>query len=173
MHYFHGILNILTVLEQFFLLEAADLEIYPETAESNDESSLYDALLADFSTLPKSPKMMDYAVVNVAPALVPNPYLPTFRIFTYNVTDTGKDLSDDIQKKKKKKKGSKRKHGGHHHTGGSGNKTVVCKSPEYQDTWRCHLRSDDSWYSDPSSPSRTNRRWTPLGYAQVSASLLY
>ena len=115
---------------------------------------LFENLIQDFSTLPKSAKdtkYEDYAVVNVGPSVVPNPYIPTFRIFTYNITEA--NVKSD----------KKRKHG--HHRGGHGNKTTQCESEEYRDTWRCHL--DNPWYSDPGAPSRSNGRLTPLGYAQV------
>ncbi|TFY59676.1 hypothetical protein EVJ58_g5625 [Rhodofomes roseus] len=51
--------------------------------------ALYNTLLKTFDDLPK-PKHNgsydDYGVVNVSPSVVPNPYLPSFRIFTYNTT---------------------------------------------------------------------------------------
>ena len=139
--------------------------------EDQDESSikkkggLFETLLEEFSALPKSAKdtkYEEYAVVNVGPSVVPNPYVPTFRIFSYNITEVNVESWNAAQKKKKKE-GLKRRHG--HHRGDRGNKTIHCKTEEYQDTWRCHL--DNPWYSDPSAPSRANERWTPLGYAQV------
>ena len=151
---------------QFFFLESGDLGIYPEAYSRGrkdeaptpaNEGGLYKTLIEEFSALPKSPEMTDYAVVNVAPSVVPNPYVPAFRIFSYNITDTRGDY---------RTKNSKRKHG--HPRGDKGNKTVHCDSEEYQDTWRCHL--DRPWFSDPDSPSRKNQQWSPLGYAQVSNS---
>ena len=115
---------------------------------------LFETLIEDFSTLPKSAKHTkyeDYAVVNVGPSVVPNPYVPTFRIFSYNISEANVKLA------------KKRKHG--HHRGDQGNKTTQCESEEYQDTWWCHL--DKPWYSDSTAPSRSNGRLTPLGYAQV------
>jgi len=157
---------------QFFFLEAEDLQIVPnEDQKTKVEGGLLGSLLSDFATLPKAPKPSDldeYAVVNVSPSVVPNPYLPTFRIFSYNVSSTSAlSLEVDPTKKKKKKKGSKRKHG--HRRGSPGNNTHHCKSEEWADTWFCHL--GHSWYSDPKSPSRSNQRWTPLGYAQVCGQL--
>jgi len=111
--------------------------------------------LEDFGTLPKKAKeseIDDYAVVNVAPSVVPNPYLPSFRIYSYNTTE-GKGAS-----------GQKRRHG--HRRASDGN-NATCKSDKYADTWRCHLNQE--WHSDAKSPSRSNRQWTPLGYAQVGA----
>ncbi|KAF9534317.1 hypothetical protein CPB83DRAFT_866555 [Crepidotus variabilis] len=143
--------------DHFFFLEAEDLRIYPdeddETKVTSDQG-LLESLYVDFATLPKKPKQSeldDYAVVNVAPSVVPNPYLPSFRIFSYNITDKGK----------RAERTGKRKHG--HRRGSEGNK-ANCKSDEYRNTWRCHL--DRTWHSDPHSPSRRNQRWTPLGYAQ-------
>jgi len=95
--------------------------------------------------------MDDYAVVNVGPSVVPNPYLPSFRIYSYNTTG-GKGASGQ----------EKRRHG--HRRGSDGN-NATCQSDKYADTWRCHLNRE--WHSDAKSPSRSNRQWTPLGYAQV------
>jgi len=144
--------------DHFFFLEAVDLQIVPiEVGEVNTrvtrprkQGGLFETLIQDFSALPKSAKDIkyeDYAVVNVGPSVVPNPYIPTFRIFSYNITETGV---------KSAKNG--------HHRGDRGNKTTQCESEEYRDTWRCHF--DNPWYSDPAAPSRSNGRLTPLGYAQ-------
>jgi len=113
---------------------------------------LFETLIQEFSTLPKSAKdtkYEDYAVVNVGPSVVPNPYIPTFRIFSYNITGVNVESWN---------KEMKRNHG--HNRGHEGNKTQ-CKS---EDTWRCHL--DHPWHSDPGAPCRSNKRLTPLGYAQ-------
>ena len=118
------------------------------------QGGLFETLIQDFSTLPKSAKDIkyeEYAVVNVGPSVVPNPYVPTFRIFSYNITE------GNVKSAKKRQPG--------HHRGGKGNKTTQCESDEYKDTWWCHL--DNPWYSDPTAPSRSNGRLTPLGYAQV------
>lgn len=125
--------------------------------------NLYQTLLDDFSTLPKSPKKIDmdnYAIINVSPPVVPNPYLPTFRIFAYNTT--GPD-SKSSTSPADAEKDAKRKHG--HKHGDHGNKASQCKSEEYQNTWKCKL--NEPWFSDPKAPSRHNTKWTPLGYAQV------
>ncbi|KDR83732.1 hypothetical protein GALMADRAFT_219563 [Galerina marginata CBS 339.88] len=159
----YGHMNV----DHFFFMEAADLGIFPDKEDLQDgavstlgDGGLFETLVGNWGALPKSPKLADYAVVNVGPSVVPNPYLPTFRIFSYNVSAAG-DLA--LKKPKKQpKKPSKRKPG--HPRGDGGNKTVHCKSEKYRDTWRCHL--DQPWHSDSSSPSRSNQRWTPLGYAQ-------
>jgi endopolyphosphatase len=72
--------------------------------------------------------MDDYAVVNVAPSVVPNPYLPSFRIYSYNTTGGTERPSEQ----------EKRRHG--HRRGSDGN-NATCKSDKYADTWRCHLES--------------------------------
>ncbi|KAJ7276413.1 hypothetical protein B0H12DRAFT_1085257 [Mycena haematopus] len=135
--------------DHFFFLEANDLEIFePATVQNND---LFDALLADFGAMPKPKDISyhDYAVINVSPSVVPNPYLPSFRVFSYNITGTASSLKD-------------RKPG--HHRGSSKNKEKQCKLDMYRETWRCQL--NETWHSDPDAPSRSNRLWTPLGYAQ-------
>jgi endopolyphosphatase len=149
---------------QFFLLEASDLEFSSESdptpadnITSKGHNGLFDTLVNDFSKLPKKGKTDhgNYGVVNVAPSVVPNPFLPSFRIYTYNITQA-RD-SGNIKKKK-----SKRKHG---HRRGDGDKQKLCKKKKYEDSWRCKL--DQRWHSDPDAPSRINSLWSPLGYAQV------
>ncbi|KAF8897542.1 endopolyphosphatase [Infundibulicybe gibba] len=142
--------------DHVFFVEAIDLQLV-EGPHNSTYMDLYDTLLVEFDALPKSAKatnMDDYAVINVAPPVVPNPYVPTFRVFSYNISGAGHDGDPTEQKK--------RKHG--HHRGDHGNKAAKCKTEPYRNTWKCHL--NESWYSDPHSPSRTNRLWTPLGYAQ-------
>ncbi|KAI0254387.1 Metallo-dependent phosphatase-like protein [Lactifluus subvellereus] len=149
--------------DHFFLLEAGDLEFPSESdltpadkAASKGHKGLYDTLVDDFSNLPKKGKADhdNYGVVNIAPSVVPNPYLPSFRIYTYNITQA----RDSANMKKKK---PKRKHG---HRRGKGNKERLCKKKKFEDSWRCKL--DEPWYSDPDAPSRINSLWSPLGYAQ-------
>ncbi|KAI0307327.1 endopolyphosphatase [Multifurca ochricompacta] len=151
--------------DHFFLLEAGDLQ-FPSVSDlapadsvaSQAHDGLYDTLVNDFGDLPKKGKTDhdNYGVVNVAPSVVPNPYLPSFRIYTYNITH-----ARDGAITKRKKKPSKRKHG---HRRGGGNKEELCKKKKYEDSWRCKL--DEPWHSDPRAPSRVNTLWSPLGYAQ-------
>jgi endopolyphosphatase len=156
---------LLILSTQFFLLESGDLEfpsksgLTPDKFMSRAHDGLYDSLINDFGDLPKKGKTDhdNYGVVNVSPSVVPNPYLPSFRIYTYNITHAG-----DTGNMKKKKKSSKRKHG---HRRGDGNKAELCKKKRYKDSWRCKL--DEPWNSDPDAPSRLNSLWSPLGYAQV------
>lgn len=157
-------------VDHFFFLESIDLEIIPESKKAvrtaGNDLALYNVLLEEFAALPTNKKINldEYAAVNVAPSVVPN-YLPSFRIFSYNVTDTLDSIEPEGGKKKKKpapKKPPKRKHG--HRRGERGDKDKHCTEEKYQNSWKCHL--DEPWNSDENSPSRTNRFWSPLGYAQ-------
>lgn len=148
--------------DHFFLLEAGDLD-FPSKSDltsatdkvtSEKHAKLYDSLINDFGDLPKKGKTDhdNYGVVNVSPSVVPNPFLPSFRIYTYNITHAG----ENTHMKKKK-----RKHG---HRRGKGNKAEQCKKKAYKNSWRCKLNK--RWHSDPDAPSRINTLWSPLGYAQ-------
>jgi endopolyphosphatase len=134
---------------------------------TSGHGDLYQTLLHEFSAIPKTSDKVnldDYAVINVSPPVVPNPYLPTFRIFSYNITriDNASDIEEDGFSQTTKTQ-LKRKHG--HHRGEHGNKASQCKTEPFKDTWKCRL--NETWYSDPDAPSRRNTQWTPLGYAQV------
>jgi endopolyphosphatase len=154
---------------QFFLLEADDLEfpsksdLTPDRVASEASVGLYDTLINDFGDLPKKEKTdhSNYGVVNISPSVVPNPYIPSFRIYTYNISHAG-----DIVGMKKEAKSAQRKHG---HRRGKGNKAELCKKKRYKDSWRCRL--DEPWHSDPNAPSRVNTLWSPLGYGQVRRCL--
>ncbi|KAH9977959.1 endopolyphosphatase [Lactifluus volemus] len=149
--------------DHFFLLEAGDLEFLSEsdlTPVDNitlkGRKRLYDSLVDDFSNLPKKGETDhdNYGVVNVSPSVVPNPYLPSFRIYTYNITQA-RDSAYVKSKKPKRKHGKQR---------GGGDKQKLCKKKKYEDSWRCKF--DQPWHSDPDAPSRINSLWSPLGYAQ-------
>ncbi|KAJ7368315.1 Metallo-dependent phosphatase-like protein, partial [Mycena albidolilacea] len=137
--------------DHFFFLEAGDLEIV-ESARNQNNDNLFETILADFAAMPKAKEinLNDYAVIHVSPSVVPNPYLPSFRMFSYNVTGTVNSLKG-------------RKHG-HRHGGNSKDKQKLCKLDKYRETWTCQL--NETWHSDPDAPSRSNQLWTPLGYAQ-------
>ncbi|KAG6900961.1 hypothetical protein C0993_004398 [Termitomyces sp. T159_Od127] len=107
--------------------------------------------MQDFAALFKSGNVDygDFAVVNTASSVVPNPYLPSFRIFAYNVTGG-----------ESRYKASKRRSHGHKH-GNRADKIAQCRLSKNQDTWKCFL--NETWHSDPESPSRSNKQWTPLG----------
>ena len=117
--------------------------------------------------MPKKSKidLDEWAVINVSPSVVANPYLPSLRVFSYNVTSHNAGLQDytDVDgQKKKKRKGSKRKHGHRH-----GGKAKDCKKKKNRDRWECRS-PQKKWHSDKHAPSRMNRLWSPLGYSQVN-----
>ncbi|KAF8351449.1 Metallo-dependent phosphatase-like protein [Amanita rubescens] len=153
----YGHMNV----DYFAFLETADLEIISEEeSEARQDAfkheDLYDTLLEDFATLPESPEdinLDDYAVINVSPSVVPHPYAPSFRIFSYNVT------GDESQNARVLRWRNHRKHRGRY-----GDKETECGKKEWRKSWKCHLKG--AWYSNPESPSRINQLWTPLGYAQ-------
>ncbi|KAK7470626.1 Endopolyphosphatase [Stygiomarasmius scandens] len=140
--------------DHFFFLEAEDLELDLPDEQISTHDDLPDQLLADFANIPKAKNInLDgYAVINVSPPVVPNPYLPTFRVFTYNVTGVGEVSS----RKKDRKPG--------HHRGRHGNKNKLCKEEPFKSSWKCHL--NEAWHSDEEAPSRKNGLWSALGYAQ-------
>lgn len=141
------------------------------TKESTVTSSgitLFDMLIADFSEIPSPLKEIhydNYAVVNTNAAIVPNPYIPSFRIFAYNITglsSAAKDISSDPYLQMTKE-AWRRRSLNHEHAREL--KKPKCERKKYRNTWRCHF--DKPWYSDSESPSRSNSLWSPLGYAQV------
>ncbi|KAF4574592.1 hypothetical protein EYR36_005940 [Pleurotus pulmonarius] len=139
--------------DHFTFVEAVDLQLVVAPSSVSGKAELYKDLIEEFSALPKKAKEVNYdnySVINVSPPVVPNPYVPTFRVFSYNVSEHG-----EIQ-------GKKRKH--RHERGKHGDKGSECKKEPYKNSWKCHL--NEPWHSDPDSPSRRNQRWTPLGYAQ-------
>lgn len=120
---------------------------------------LYKILLEEFALLPQ-PKKIDldeYAIINVSPSLVPNPYLPTFRIFTYNITNVEDALADGSLGQKTRQIPQ-----------GNGRKASLCEEERYRDSWKCKLEFNPP--SNPDAPSRRSKLWTPLGYAQVCVS---
>jgi hypothetical protein len=101
----------LTSTLQFFFLEGRDLDLpgdepaslknislssssssqlYSEDDPKTAREDLFATLLHDFSELPKHRKATDeaqYAIVNVNPSVVPNPYVPAFRVYVYNTSE--------------------------------------------------------------------------------------
>ena len=129
--------------KKFFFLKADDLldGLGAGRQHYSTWKTLFETLIGEFSDLPDPMDYDHYAVVNVSPSVVPNPYVPSFRVFSYNITGTTRvDHASD------KPRGSERRH------------RKKCES------WRCQV---GQWHSDPESPSRKNGLWTPLGYAQV------
>ncbi|KAI0375671.1 hypothetical protein BV20DRAFT_932452 [Pilatotrama ljubarskyi] len=166
----YGHMNI----DHFFLLDASQLGnstrsrdmSFAAGDEGDDETSvlkhkkkeLYKLLLQEFSDLPGAQRLNhdDYAVVNVAPSVIPT-YLPSFRIFAYNATGEpyrAGQLGRAEEQPGRPSRSLKTLAGG------------LCAQEEPANTWLCHL--EQPWHSSPESPSRMNRLWTPLGYAQYT-----
>jgi len=146
--------------DHFTFIQGDDLDFAEDFGPGADADVMSKArldkqLLQDFAALPKNPDYSRYGVVNVSPSVVPNPYLPSFRVYSYNVSQSA--IADDKEK-------SRGKQGGYDRPPGRGVKSDHCKKGKHKDTWRCHLSKQ--WHSDPDAPSRTNVLWTPLGYAQ-------
>ncbi|KAI0796639.1 Metallo-dependent phosphatase-like protein [Abortiporus biennis] len=157
--------------DHFFFLDAqvvANSNLNRSSDEPNGllkkkHSELYDGLLKDFAHMEKRSKKIDhdnFAVVNVAPSVVPNPYLPSFRIFSYNITgtpyipdlhsDRSAGLSKDVPR---------------YHLGDSEVHSDLCRDSGFSNkSWLC--QPSKPWKSNPNSPSRTNTLFTPLGFAQ-------
>ncbi|KAI0335497.1 hypothetical protein GY45DRAFT_1316828 [Cubamyces sp. BRFM 1775] len=138
-----------------------DDEDEPASVLKHNKKELYKLLLQEFSDLPRAQNLNhdNYAVVNVAPSVVPT-YLPSFRIFAYNTTgeaylpgQLGRTSLDESQPGRPSRS-LKALSGG------------LCADAEHANSWRCHL--EEEWHSSPESPSRMNRLWTPLGYAQYT-----
>lgn len=130
---------------------------------------LYTTLLKDFNQISKAVERQygSLAVVNVAPSVVPNPYLPSFRIFSYNISGTAYNPGDV---------GDSRH--GERAAAGAADGYAPLRLGDFVDresecneaasgnyTWACLL--SEPWHTSPDSPSRTNTLWSPLGYAQV------
>ncbi|KAI1786520.1 Metallo-dependent phosphatase-like protein [Ganoderma leucocontextum] len=156
----YGHMNV----DHFFLLDAEQLaRPRNKSVASNEGAStfkskkkeLYKTLMQEFSDLPRYENLDhdNYGVVNVAPPVVPT-YLPSFRIFTYNTTGELYEpghLGEDEQPGRRRRSMKDLA-------------DSLCADEAYENTWRCKLSKP--WHSNPRSPSRTNRLWTPLGYAQ-------
>lgn len=186
---------------------------------SGKHKELYKTLLRTFNSISKtSNKNLDYdalAVVNVGPSVVPNPYLPSFRVYTYNITgteyvptsadvgvgysideDEGEDADDDedleedledwdIDEGEDQDEGDwirdvftsdeqeevEEEEGGEvevgRHLGDYVDRESWC--PGGKRSWACLLT--DKWHSSPRSPSRANKLFTPIGFAQVSVAV--
>lgn len=131
------------------------------------KKKLHKTLRKDFKDMPKKSKidLDQWAVVNVSPSVVANPYLPALRVFSYNVTSHNAGLNeteDHTGVDEQEEKELKRKHGHRH-----GGKPKNCKKKKNRDRWECRS-PQDKWHSDKHAPCRTNRLWSPLGYSQVT-----
>ncbi|KAL7424914.1 Endopolyphosphatase [Cryptotrichosporon argae] len=122
---------------------------------------LVQALKKDFGEMPgpQKLKLKDYAVMNVAPSVIPT-YLPGVRIYSYNISGVGDDGGDDLdaagldELKKKRNRG-------HRHDKPKDD----CALPGNADKPHCEFRHKPRYYNK-TSPSRHNRALSPLGYAQ-------
>ncbi|KAF8514311.1 hypothetical protein JB92DRAFT_2920005 [Gautieria morchelliformis] len=69
----------------FFFLDAEDLLLHPDEAsvQKKKRYKLHKTLREDFKDIPKKSKidLDEWAVVNVSPSVVANPYLPSLRVF--------------------------------------------------------------------------------------------
>ena len=122
-------------------------------------TALSETLRKDFGNMPSTRhlKLKDYAVLNVAPSIIPT-YYPGVRIFQYNITGLDDESEErELLKKKKKKKG------GRHHR--HGEPKDDCDLPENEDKPHCAFKHLPRYY-DKNSPSRRNGPLTPLGYTQ-------
>lgn len=156
-------------IDHFSFLDADDIDMSAETLPTGtlSSSTLFDTLIADFSEIPEPLEDVHYdkyAVVNVNAAIVPNPYIPSFRIFTYNTTGLSgfaKDIGSDpyLQMIKATQRQRALNHEPVHVL-----KKPKCERKKFRKTWRCQF--DKPWHSDSQSPSRRNSLWSPLGFAQ-------
>jgi len=149
--------------DHYYFLEADDLELWDEPKMSSLDG-LFETIINSFSDMPKKSKIDydNYGVVNVSPSVVPNPYLPSFRIFSYNIT--GFKTTDRVIDSAEYVMSTKKRTPKHHRGGKAGEKDRLCKRKEYEDTWKCRLR--EPWNADEDAPSRSNTLWSPLGYTQ-------
>lgn len=130
-------------------------------------AELYDHLLKGFSHMQKLSKKLghdNFAVVNVAPSVVPNPYLPSFRIFSYNISGTPYTPEVPDEEMRGQVKESEDRLGDS--SGGDG----ICSDKAFEKTRRC--QPSKPWNSSPNSPSRKNTLWSPLGFAQVRETVM-
>ncbi|KAG1735733.1 Metallo-dependent phosphatase-like protein [Suillus paluster] len=153
-----GHLNV----DHFSFLDADDIGM-DMSAEIFSGSTIFETLIADFLEIPEPLEEThydNYAVVNVNAAIVPNPYIPSFRVFAYNTTglsgfarDVGSDPYLQTTKATRRRRALNDKQV-------RASKKPMCELK----TWKCQF--DKPWHSDSESPSRSNSLWSPLGYAQ-------
>ncbi|KAG2141513.1 hypothetical protein BD769DRAFT_1650743 [Suillus cothurnatus] len=150
--------------KQFSFLDADDIDMSMKTSL---KGTLFKTLIADFSEIPEpleDTHYGNYAVVNVNAAIVPNPYIPSFRIFTYNTTglsgfveDIGSDPYLQTTKATQRRRALT-------HEQVRAFKKPKCERKKSCSTWRCQFNKP--WHTDSESPSRRNSLWSPLGFAQ-------
>lgn len=156
----YGHLNV----DHFSFLEADEIDMSSRTSSGG---TLFETLIADFAEIPEpleDTHYDNYAVVNVNAAIVPNPYIPSFRIFTYNTTGLSgfvKDVGSNPYLQTVKATQRRR---ALNHEQVRGFKKPKCERKKYRNTWRCQFEKPR--HSDSKSPSRRNSLWSPLGFAQ-------
>lgn len=105
---------------------------------------------------PTELKYKDYAVVNVAPSIIPT-YFPAARIYSYNISGVTNDANirqqvtrpapdDPLDPLKKSRKGD-------------------CAKPANEHKPHCSFKTKPR-YASPESPSRSNKALSVLGYTQ-------
>ncbi|KAG6332302.1 hypothetical protein ID866_6786 [Astraeus odoratus] len=157
--------------DHFYFLQADDLSADGEGTSGpakGASSSLFDTLVADFSQLPDGKKEIDYgeyAVVNVNPSVVPNPYVPGFRVYAYNTTGLDDVFVREADTDEYRRGGNvlPRKESPRRH-GNAGGTAAKCESPDRGGPGGCSVGA--GWQPDVGGPSVRNSLWTPLGYAQ-------
>ncbi|KAG8819890.1 Endopolyphosphatase [Serendipita sp. 399] len=92
--HFFGHMNV----DHFFWLDVHDLSLEPTEPDPilrSNKVALHEDLRDDISNLPKRLHSDDYIVVNVGPSVLPA-YLPSFRIYQYNISDyAGAKVTDE------------------------------------------------------------------------------
>ncbi|KAG8801947.1 Endopolyphosphatase, partial [Serendipita sp. 399] len=92
--HFFGHMNV----DHFFWLDVHDLSLEPTEPDPvlrSNKVALHEDLRDDISNLPKRLHSDDYIVVNVGPSIIPA-YLPSFRIYQYNISDyAGAKVTDE------------------------------------------------------------------------------
>jgi endopolyphosphatase len=145
---------------KFVYIGTKDLENPPEDDSiKKKQRDLFSILMRAFSKV-KEPSQLDmnlYSVVHASPSVVPNPYLPSLRIWGYNISemnDAGLKTDPSVEQVRK----GKAKH--------SRPNKKRCKRREDKHKWWCQL-PERPWHSDENAPSRRNGPLSPLGYSQV------
>lgn len=204
--HFFGHMNV----DHFFWLDVHDLNMEPTdpSYRVTGKTPLHEYLREDIENLPKHTHDDDYVIVNVGPSIIPA-YLPSFRIYQYNITDyAGPKITDDrtftaeewhalsvdssdddddwdippqrtngtdddVKPHPRRRKRSEysplgtppmpAKPFGRDHRHRHGEKPD-CSKPENEEKYAC--RPWGPRHASANSPSRENRLWSLLGYAQ-------
>jgi hypothetical protein len=161
--------RLTNVVDQFAYVGPRDLQHPKDEDErfNKKKKDLFQLLMRSFARLeePSQLDLNEYSVIHASPSVVPNPYLPTLRLWGYNVSDLDVRLSPAHGNNAGQlKKGVKPRHGRPSKT--------RCKRREDKFKWWCQL-PERPWYSDENAPSRKNGPLTPLGYVQVRGTCCF